>query len=68
MWNFRNFEIWKEEITLVKQIYILAAELPKEEKFGLRSQITSAAISVPLNIAEGSSRMRLNLTDFYKLP
>jgi S23 ribosomal protein. len=56
MRNFRNLEIWKEGITLVKLIYKLANELPNEEKYGLRSQITRAAVSVPSNIAEGCSR------------
>lgn len=56
MRNFKNFEIWKEGIKLVKMVYVIAKQLPKEEMFGLRSQITRAAVSVPSNIAEGSSR------------
>ncbi len=41
---------------LVLQVYKLADQLPKEEKYGLRSQMTDAVISIPSNIAEGSSR------------
>ena len=41
---------------LVMDIYKLSEILPKEEKFGLRSQITRAVISIPSNIAERSSR------------
>jgi four helix bundle protein len=41
---------------LVIAIYNLTRMLPKEEKFGLKSQMTRAAISIPSNIAEGSSR------------
>ena len=37
-------------------VYKLADQLPKEEKYGLRSQMTNAVISIPSNIAEGSSR------------
>ncbi|WP_240475147.1 four helix bundle protein [Neotamlana sedimentorum] len=41
---------------LVKQVYQLSNKLPSEEKFGLKSQLTRAAVSVPSNIAEGCSR------------
>lgn len=56
MRDFRKLEIWKNGIELVKQVYQLSNKLPSEEKFGLRSQITRAAVSVPSNIAEGCSR------------
>jgi len=56
MRDFRKLDIWKNGIELVKQVYILSENLPLEEKFGLRSQITRAAVSVPTNIAEGCSR------------
>lgn len=56
MRDFRKLDIWKNGITLVKTIYLLSAKLPLEEKFGLRSQLTRAAVSIPSNIAEGSSR------------
>ncbi len=56
MRNFRKLEIWKQGIELVKEVYLLASKLPAEEKFGLRSQITRAAVSIPSNIAEGCSR------------
>lgn len=56
MRDFRKLDIWKNGIELVKQVYQLSDKLPSEEKFGLRSQITRAAVSVPSNIAEGSSR------------
>jgi len=56
MRNFRQLEIWKNGIEIVKSIYFLSNKLPSEEKFGLRSQITRASISIPSNIAEGCSR------------
>ena len=56
MTNFRNLKIWQKGMELVINVYKLSEMLPKEEKFGLRSQITRAVISIPLNIAEGSSR------------
>lgn len=56
MRDFRKLEIWKNGIELVKQVYQLSNKLPSEEKYGLRSQITRAAVSIPSNIAEGCSR------------
>ncbi len=56
MRDFRKLDIWKNGIQIVKEIYELSDKLPSNEKFGLRSQITRAAVSVPSNIAEGCSR------------
>jgi four helix bundle protein len=56
MRDFRKLDIWKHSIDLVKEVYLLSEKLPSEEKFGLRSQITRAAVSIPSNIAEGCGR------------
>ncbi|EAQ41887.1 four helix bundle protein [Polaribacter sp. MED152] len=56
MRNFRKLKIWSQGIIIVKEIYKVAKKLPDDEKFGLKSQITRAAVSIPSNIAEGSSR------------
>lgn len=56
MRNFRKLKIWNQGIIIVKEIYKIAQNLPDDEKFGLKSQITRAAVSIPSNIAEGSSR------------
>lgn len=56
MRNFRKLKIWEQGIEIVKAIYLLYENLPSKEKFGLRSQITRAAVSIPSNIAEGCSR------------
>ena len=56
MRNFRNLEVWKKGIVLVKDIYSLSATLPDNEKFGLISQMQRCSVSIPSNIAEGSSR------------
>lgn len=56
MRNFRKLKIWKQGIDIVKEVYKISQKLPSEEKFGLKSQITRAAVSIPSNIAEGSSR------------
>ncbi|GEM_PF-4754926 len=41
-------------MALVKEVYLVASELPNEEKFGLSSQIRRCAVSIPSNIAEGA--------------
>jgi len=56
MTNFRNLKIWQKGMELVIDIYKPANQLPKEEKYALRSQLTRAAASIPSNIAEGSTR------------
>ena len=56
MKDFKKLKIWQNGINIVTEIYKLSESLPSTEKFGLISQITRAAISVPSNIAEGSSR------------
>lgn len=56
MRNFKKLKIWEQGIEIVNDIYLLSQKLPSDERFGLRSQITRAAVSIPSNIAEGSSR------------
>lgn len=56
MKNYKELIIWQKGIGIVKQIYLLAKQFPTEEKYGLISQITRAAVSISANIAEGSSR------------
>ena len=56
MRDFKKLDIWKNGIELVKQVYQLSEKLPSDEKFGLKSQIIRAVVSVPSNIAEGCSR------------
>jgi len=54
--NFKNLEIWLRSRRLVKDIYLATKKFPKDETFGLTSQIRRAAISIPSNIAEGCGR------------
>lgn len=56
MRDFRKLEVWKDAVQLCTSIYSLSDNLPKEEKFGLQSQIRRSAVSIPSNIAEGCSR------------
>lgn len=54
--KFENLKVWQKSIDLCEFIYRISKEFPTEEKFGLQSQIRRAAVSVSLNIAEGSGR------------
>ncbi len=54
--NFKNLNIWKMAMILASDIYAETEIFPKSEEFGLKSQIRRCAVSVPSNIAEGSSR------------
>lgn len=56
MRDFRKLNIWIQAIEIVTKIYKLSEQLPDTEKFGLKSQIQRAAVSIPSNIAEGASR------------
>ena len=51
-----RLKLWKRAVEFVVSIYRLTNSFPKEEKFGLTSQIRRAAVSVPANIAEGAGR------------
>mgnify|MGYP004709802973 CR=1 FL=1 len=54
--NFRNLKVWQLSVEFVANIYLLTAQFPNDEKFGLSSQIKRASVSIPSNIAEGSGR------------
>lgn len=63
MHNFEKLLFWQKSIELAKEVYIVCAELPGDEKFGLVSQIKRSAVSIPSNIAEGAGRN--NDREFY---
>lgn len=54
--NFKNLNIWKLALELANEVYNLTDQFPKNEEFGLKSQLRRCSVSVASNIAEGSSR------------
>ena len=54
--NHKDLDVWKCCMDLVTLVYQNTAQLPKEERYGLTSQMRRAAVSIPSNIAEGSAR------------
>ena len=54
--NFKELKVWQKSRVLVKNLFLLTKQFPKDERFELVSQMRRAAISIPSNIAEGSGR------------
>ena len=55
--HHKDMEVWKQAMELVYQVYKIVETFPKEELYGLTSQIKRCVISIPSNIAEGTARM-----------
>ena len=55
--SFRNLQVWQRAMQLSVAVYRLTREFPREEVYGLTSQIRRSAVSVPSNIAEGQGRL-----------
>lgn len=56
MRNYKNIKAYQYSDSLVVQIYSMTRKFPKDELYGLTSQVRRSAVSVPTNIAEGASR------------
>lgn len=54
--NYQELQVWQEGVDLAVKTYRLTATLPKDERFGMVSQMRRAACSIPANIAEGWAR------------
>ena len=54
--SYRDLEVWQMAMDLVEECYRLSDAFPKDERFGLTSQLRRAAVSIPSNIAEGHAR------------
>ena len=56
MFNFEKLDVWQKAIALADVIYNETRSFPADERFGLTNQMRRSVVSVPSNIAEGSSR------------
>lgn len=54
--SYKEPAVWQKSIQLVKVVYELTENFPREELYGLTSQIRRAAVTIPSNIAEGKFR------------
>ena len=60
MKTFRELIVWQKAMSFVTEIYKVSKQFPKDETFGLTSQIKRSAVSIPSNISEGYGREGLN--------
>ena len=66
--SYRELEVWKKSIGLVKILYKVTEKFPENERFGLIIQIRRAAVSIPANIAEGWGRETIkNYVQFLRI-
>ena len=56
MHNYKELRVWQQAIKLATDVYRSTEIFPREEKFGLTSQIQRSAVSIPSNIPEGAGR------------
>ncbi|MEO5946227.1 MAG: four helix bundle protein [Chitinophagaceae bacterium] len=69
MRNFKQLLIWQKGFQIAIKSYKAVSSFPKEEKYSISSQITRAAVSIPSNIAEGSSRSSMkDYNRFLEIP
>ena len=66
--TYRDLIVWQKACDLSIEIYSITSKLPKDEKFGLISQMQRAAVSIASNIAEGSKRgTKKDFSQFIKI-
>ena len=56
MRDFKKLLIWQKGMEIVDKVYDMVAFIPQEEKYGMKTQMTRSATSIPANIAEGSAK------------
>ena len=56
MFNFEKLDVWHKAIEHADEVYTITRAFPDDERFGLTSRVRRAAVSIPSNIAEGTSR------------
>ena len=65
--NFKNLKIWKLSMEVTSEIHQICLGFPKNETYGLISQMNRAAVSIPSNIAEGSNRSNKHFCQYLNI-
>lgn len=65
--NFKNLKIWTLSMEITSDIHKICLKFPKNEIYGLVSQMNRAAVSIPSNIAEGSNRSNVHFKHFLNI-
>lgn len=65
--NYRDLIVWQKGMALAKEVYRLSIRFPRDERYGLTSQLRRAALSVPSNIAEGHARQGREFCSFLSI-
>jgi four helix bundle protein len=64
--DFEKLEVYQEAVELATELYDLTKKFPPDEVFGLTAQLRRAGVSVALNIAEGSGRLKKEFRRFFR--
>ena len=62
--GYKDLKVWQKSMDMVVDIYAITKKFPEDEKYGLKSQMRRAAVSIPSNIAEG--RAKRSTKDFMR--
>ncbi|MCK4293033.1 MAG: four helix bundle protein [Planctomycetes bacterium] len=65
--NFEDLDVYRKAIDLVAGVYSVTKDFPKDEMFGLTSQLRRAAVAIPANISEGSARTKKDFCRFINM-
>jgi four helix bundle protein len=65
--NFEKLDVYKDAVDYASRVYEISKDFPKDEIFGITSQIRRASVSIPANIAEGSSRGKKEFIHFLNI-
>lgn len=67
MFNFEKLRVYQESLLFIDVVYKITQKWPREEMFGFINQIRRAAVSIALNLAEGTSRTKKDFRHFLDL-